>query len=701
MLDSLLLELGDYSDYAAAPTADEPAPTDEAAPVEADMADEADIADEPPQDEHEHRILGADEKPEDEQELESAYIRRVARRETRRAAKAEEQLSPDDEPEDKSDEPEEEPDYDDLRERHEHKPRFMEKLAGPFVRFLATQKARQKLREQEAATWPTPVDIRQTPELPPRKAARYYGSQVYPLGTRLTILLFLTLVQAWIGLRLPLAGQLCRNVPLQAAVSLVFLLTAMLCALDVVSTGIRQIFRLQPGIQALCAASCLVGCLDALLVTLGICATLPFCAVASASLTAALWGAKLECQAESMNLATAAHNRDSSILSAEEEDDGLYALVRSDRAHDGIVRRSEEADCLQNAYAAAAPILLIAAPLLAILSTLGHAWSEFFHNLSAYLSVCAGVSGFLGFALPYFLAVLRFRQCGAALAGWSGCADIGRSHRVILTDGDLFPPGSIELNSIAVYANVKPEKVVSWTVSVLRHSGSSVADAFSELMEHKKYSLVTVDDFSCHDAGGFSAYIHNENILVGSQGFMNLMGIRLPAELQGENSLCVAISNELVGVFDLSYKAAPGVRRALDLLLLGRVQPVFAVRDFNITPLTIQKIYDIPAINFEFPSFRERYRLSQLFGRDDTPPCAVLLRPNARCAVETADYGRRLYTASIAAAALSLLGVVLGLLIVFLKLRSGGVGTVGVGRLLLYSLAWVLPIFGLGYWTVR
>ncbi len=708
MLDSLLLELGDYSDYDVAPANDEaawenePAPEEDALPEDEAASEETDESDEPPRDAHEHRILGADEKPEEEPELESAYIRRVARRETRRAARAEGQLPPEDAPEIQPDAAESEPaaEFDDIRERHEHKPNFAEKLAGPLIRFLATQKARQKLREQEASTWPAPVDIRQTPELPPRKAARYYGSQVYPLGTRLIILVFLTLVLAWIGFRLPLAGQLRRNVPMQAAVSLVFLLTAMLCALDVVSTGLRQIFRLQPGLQALCAASCLAGCLDALLVTLGVGTGLPFCAAASASLAAALWGEKLECQAQSINLATAAHSRENAILSAEEEDDGLYALVRSDRAHDGIVRRSEEPDCVQNAYAAAAPIFLFAAPLLAILSTLGHAWSDIFHNLSAYLAVCAGVSGFLGFALPYFLAVLRFRQCGAAIAGWPGCADIGRAHRVILTDADLFPPGSIELNSIAVYAGVTPEKVVSWTVSVLRHSGSSVADAFSDLMEHKKYSLVTVEDFSCHDAGGFSAYIHNENILVGSQGFMNLMGIRLPAELQGENSICVAISNELVGVLDLIYRPAPGVRRALDLLLLGRVQPVFAVRDFNITPLTIQKIYDIPAINFEFPSFRERYRLSHLFGRDETLPSAVLLRPNARCAVETADYGRRLYTSCIAAAALSLLGVVLGLLLVFLNLRNGS-GAIGAGRLLLYSLAWVLPIFGLGYWTVR
>lgn len=711
MLDELLLELGEYGSFAdASATPDLPADADApSAPAEDGGGDipAADTKAAPPA----HAILGADEKPEEEPELESAYIRRVARRAAQRAPQEDDWSRTDSAQDADADGADEDNLYeldseiaeelDDYRERRERKSGLAEKLAGPLVRFLATRKAREKLREQEASAWPTPVDIRQTPELPPRKAARYYGSQVYPLGTRLYILLFLTLVLAWIGFRFPLAGQLCQNTRMQAAVSLVFLLTAMLCALDVVSTGIRQIFRLQPSLQALCAASCLASCLDALLVAFGLGSSLPFCAVSAASLAAALWGEKLECIAQDVNLSTAAQSRESSILSAEEDGDGLHTLVRSDRAHDGIVRRSEEPNCLQDVYAAAAPILLVAAPLLAVLSVLGRSWVGLFHNLSAYLAVCSNMSGFLGFALPYLMAVLRLRRSGAAIAGWSGCADIGRSHRVIIKDTDLFPPGTIRLEQINILADVNAEKVVSYTVSMLARSGSSVTEAFSDLMQYRRYSLVTVEEFNCHDGGGFSAYIHNEHVLVGSQGFLNLMGIRLPQDLHAESSVCIAISNELVGVFDLTYGAAPGVRKALDLLLLGRVQPVFAIRDFNITPLTIQSIFHIPAINFEFPSFRERYRLSSLFGSDETPPAAVLLRPNVRCAVETADRGRRLYTACIAAAALSVFGVVLGLLIVFLSLRSGGTAALGAGRLLLYSLLWLLPMFGLAYWTLR
>lgn len=707
MLDALLLDLGEYGSYAEKGPAADPAILSATDCTDApDTVSEAEAADD---DAAAHTILSADEKPDEAEELESAFLRRIARREAQRRDRSDPPLPAPQSPQADADEEDEFYELDseiaeeleDYRERANHTPAFLEKLAAPLVRFLATQKARQKLREQEAASWPAPLDIRQTPELSARKASKYYAAQIRPLETRLYISLFVTLVLAWIGFRLPLAGQLCRNIPMQAAVSLVFLLTAMLCALDVVSTGLRQLFRLQPAMEALCAVSCLAVCVDSLLTVLGIGESLPFCALPAASLSAALWGEKLGCLAHNINLSTASKSRNSSILTSEPDGDGLGTLVRSDRAHEGIVRRSEQADAAQNAYAVAAPLLLIASFALGVLSTIGHTWTDAFHNISAYLAVCSNISGFLCFVLPYLMAVFSLRRSGAAIAGWAGAADIGRTHRVIIKDTDIFPSGTIKLTGVSILEGANVEKVVSYTVSLLTVSGSSVTEAFNDLMQYRKYSILTVDDFKCHDGGGFSAYIHSENVLVGSQGFLNLMGIRLPQGMQAENAVCVAISNELVGVFNLEYTPVKGVFVALDLLLRGKTQPVFAIRDFNITPLMIQNIFRIPAINFEFPSFRERYRLSSLFGSDETPPSAILLRPSVRCAVETAERGRKLYLATIAGIAVSLFSTVVGLCVLFLNFRSGNVAALAAGRMLLYTFLWSLPLLGIAYWTVR
>ena len=48
-------------------------------------------------------------------------------------------------------------------------------------------------------------------------------------------------------------------------------------------------------------------------------------------------------------------------------------------------------------------------------------------------------------ALPLKRIAARLAKSGSAVAGFSGADAIRRSNCVILTDGDLFPPGTVTL----------------------------------------------------------------------------------------------------------------------------------------------------------------------------------------------------------------------------------------------------------------
>lgn len=709
MLDKLMVDLGVYDlpeltpiapadtantkriEIASAPVAR----TDEIEAYEAMDAQEADTY---------HTILGLDERAEEEPELEKAYLRRVARREAQRLEREGGAALSDleaDAPADVDTKPREPDIRLDPSPDEPERSALAERLFAPVVRLLAIQKAKQKLREEEAAIWPAPVDIRQTPELSAVKAAKYYGSHLYPLSVRLYTSLFLTLVLSWIALGLPMAGQLRQSIPMQAAVSLVFLMTNMLCALDVITAGMRQLFRYQPAMEALCVVSCLAACLDALLTTLGIGAALPFCALPSAALTAALWGEKLFCLAQTDNLKTAAAAKggESSYLCAQSDKDGAGVLLRTRQARDGIVRRSEESDGAQRAYFTAAPLLLIAAVILAVLSTLGQKWTYIFHNLSAYFAVCANVSGFLCFALPYHTASLRLRHIGAAIAGWAGCAEIGRAHRFIVKDSDLFLPGQIRISRSDFPDNSMPGKVISYALSVLNISGSCIADAFAPLATDLDASLLTVTGFQCEE-GGFTATIHGESVAVGSKGFMRLKNINLPPNINADNAVYVGISGQLAGVFYLEYKKAKSQRGTMELLLRGRTQPLFALRDFNVTPLILQELFGIPANNFVFPSFHERYRLSSQFEDRDTPPAAVLRCRSLHDVVQAAEQGRKLFVACGIGTTISLLSTLLAMLVVFLTFHAGNFAAVTAGGMLLYSALFALPLLALAFWAL-
>lgn len=575
----------------------------------------------------------------------------------------------------------------------EEKLTFKERLLRPITYFLATAMARRQLQRAEAAKWPDPEPREQEPELPADKAAKFYAAQVRPLRLRTRAATFLCIVLAWISFQLPMAGMLGRSLPAQAGVCVVLTLAVMMISLDVFTAGLRQLLDLHPGAEALASLAAFLSCLDGTLVMLGYGTFLPYCAAGALALTAALWGQRLTCTALRRTFSTAAGAKHPAILTAEAKlgrEGG--SLLRSAPGEQSIVRRSEQPDMTQRVYTAAAPLLMGLSLALSILACWGGNAGYFLHTFSALIAVSASLSAFFAFPLPYAMAARRLRSSGAAILGYAGCADIGRKRRIVVTDEDLFPPGTIKFTAINIQEGVFIDKVVSYTASLLAASGSGAAGIFQELITRRGYSMVQIDDYKCHEGGGLSATIDGETVLVGSASYMTLMGIHLPQNLDAKNSICTAILGELVGVFTLDYVPVTSVQDALVTLLRGKTQALFAIRDFNITPLMLRQLFRIPTDNFNFPSFRERYRIAGAAANKDAPASAIIARSGMMPLVEVAETGRRLHTACRISTIITLAGSLLGMLILFLLFRTGSYETASAGNILSYMILWALPV---------
>ena len=567
-----------------------------------------------------------------------------------------------------------------------------DRFLKPLVRMAAARVARRQMQKAEAASWPDPVDVRETEEVSAKQANRFYVRQLRPLRFRLRVCQFMCIVLAWISLGLPMAGSLGASLSVQAGVSMILLLTVMMATLDILAAGVRQLFELRPGSEALAFLAALMSCVDAAMVMVGYGEQLPFCAVGAFALTAALWGEKLECTARARTMRIAALSKTPSVITARQTDRGTPYLCRTPRDAAGVVRRSEQPDFCQSVYAGAAPVLLAAAFLLAVLSSLKGQAAHFLHTLSALLSVSVSFTAFLSFPMPYSMTSRKLQAAGAAIAGYPGAADMGRARRVVISDLDLFPPGTMKLSGINILEGALVDRVISFTASLLAASGSGVTGVFMELVNRRGYELVQPQDFRCHEGGGLSAQVDGVQILVGSAGFMNLMGIRLPQGMTVKNSVCTAISGELVGVFNLEYIPVTSVQDALVTLLQGRTRPIFAIRDFNITPLMIRQLFRVPTDNFNFPTFRERYRIASAAARSDVPPAAVVARSGMGPLVDAAESGRKLFGACRVSTVISLAGSVIGMVIMFLLFRAGSFDTATAGNVLSYMVLWTLPV---------
>ena len=90
-------------------------------------------------------------------------------------------------------------------------------------------------------------------------------------------------------------------------------------------------------------------------------------------------------------------------------------------------------------------LLLLSCPLFSLIASVGRGAPErLVWCLSATTASAACLSGMLLFGRPFRVLSRRLSSSGAALGGWPGVARQGSA--ILLTDADLFPPGSVSLN---------------------------------------------------------------------------------------------------------------------------------------------------------------------------------------------------------------------------------------------------------------
>ena len=568
------------------------------------------------------------------------------------------------------------------------------KAKNPILAFLAVLGV--KLRTAQAAGEAVTLEDEEElgEELPAKKAAKYYAGNVNSLRVRFKLSILPMLALLWVSLGLPAFGALGSDLRVTSLACLVMQLAVVMLGLDVFTSGIMSLVRGRPGLWSLVSAANIAAALDAAVAyAVGEAGWgYPMCAAAALSMFFAVWGALLEARALRFSCKAQELSEDPMIVTAENGVDGREGtvLLKSSRSTSGWLRRCEEPDAAENAFSAAAPWILLASLLLAVAATaVTQRWTYFFRVLAAVMCAAAPASAFIACPLPYFLLAIRSYRRGAAVAGWPGMRDIGRSMGMVITDTDLFPGDSVKISSIRILDGAWPEKIIANAGSVIIASGSGLAVVFADLMRRNGYAIRRVEDFCCHEGGGLTALIAGEEVLCGSAGFMRLMGIMVPQKLADKSAVFIAVSGVLSGIFSIEYTPVPSVGRALQGCLRNRRAPIFAVRDFLVTPLMLHKKYRVPAEGFDFPLFAQRYAVSATEPAEDSPICALLGREGLGAFMEVSGCGRRCYLSAMLGTTLSAVGAVVGVILAF-ALYAFGSGLT-VSWLIAYMALFAVP----------
>lgn len=349
--------------------------------------------------------------------------------------------------------------------------------------------------------------------------------------------------------------------------------------------------------------------------------------------------------------------------------------------------------------AAFLPLVLAASVVFAGLSSLGQGrGDDFFLNWSAILAAGATFALPLGWGLAYGNLARHLQKAGCAVAGWSGAERISRRKKMILTDADLFPPGTIQLGGVKVFGEVL-SVAVSHAASMARAAGSGLERLFDELLRSELGSYEEVSGFAFYEEGGWSGTIRGESILMGTASFMRKMDVRLPGDINLKTGLFLSVDRHLIAVFAVKYNASENVDFALRMMARSRVAPILAARDPNIVPELLRRKFH-KGVKVEFPDLTARVALSEA-EKDRGLPRALIFREGLLPYAETVVGSRRMCKAVRRCMAFSLLGSAVGTLLAFYLVFLGQYALLTPLALELFLLLWTLPVLLMVDWAGR
>lgn len=154
---------------------------------------------------------------------------------------------------------------------------------------------------------------------------------------------------------------------------------------------------------------------------------------------------------------------------------------------------------------------------------------------------------------------------------------------MILTDADLFPPGTIQLNGVKVFGE-ELNKVRSYAATMARAAGSGLEWLFDGLLRSEGGHYLHAEEFSFYEEGGWGATIKGESVLMGTASFMRKMDVRLPGNINLKTGVFLAVDRQLSAVFAVKYHPSENVDFALRMMRRSHITPILASRDPNINP---------------------------------------------------------------------------------------------------------------------
>lgn len=444
------------------------------------------------------------------------------------------------------------------------------------------------------------------PHVDPESLLTSMRRSLRSVSSRLPIILLLCLpllyITLSIPLRLPLPGFLSYiDHPFIHVFTQLLVMTAVgIAGLDILTNGFYSLFCLRPGGDSLISLSFLASMLHCL----GIIffpewgGYLPVCVLPALSIFFSLLGDYYNMRARVLSLRAALRTQDGDCSTLIRESNGakrtyLRAAVSGRTAFYDNLNHSDAASRSLVWFAPVGSLLALICAIICVVRS--GSPGMFFWSYSMITAVLPLFGLFTCCALPYYLMARKCHKHGIAVGNCEAVISFASSGSYCVTDGDLYPTGTVKSNGYKMFSAHSKEQVLAFTEAAIRASGSALAPIFADILRDECITPLQAGNVEFSGHGGIRTEIGGRGVMLGTSHFMERAGLSVPEGVPVRNSIFIAIDMTLCAAFSVRYEQQSRVSSAMDILLRGGREPRLASRNFAVTAAEAEELFELPA----------------------------------------------------------------------------------------------------------
>lgn len=565
----------------------------------------------------------------------------------------------------------------------------------------AQDEKQKKTKEKQPQKQKTAVKKSLGPSVSPQEYVNMKKSAAHLRGVCAILLLlsalalFYVCFAARLGIPIPTEITFDGGVELHHVIVLALSAFAIFAAFPIMLEGIRQCLRRRPSVEATLFFAQVANILQLLV---NLCfqngqLQQPYAPVSVFALFFAVCGLWKRDRARIRACKTASLSKEPLGIYVNERERSNHIIKQPVKDVNCFARNVENTDGATYFWRFAAPLAMASTLIFSIVAGIvSRDLHRFFWTLAAVSSAITPFFALYAFAQPYAILCRALSLIGSAITGWYAAETLAGEKSLIIRDSDLFPKGAVAIHGIKMLGDFSLEQSLSYVTSVFKESNNGLFSVFYAELKSKFGRLVQVRNMRHYEGGGLEAELEGNQILVGTGAFMTRMGVRLGDEKDAKSMVFIAINGSAAALFHIKYKGNAEVREVLLDAIDQKVKPILAVVDFNLTPMMVERIFDLPEDSLEYPNIEERLDLATDNRFLDQDACAFVTRSGFVPFASSLLAAQRLRKVTMKNIWLTAACMFVGMMLMFALTWIGNTYASAPYHLFWYQLLWMLPM---------